>query len=154
MPAGPSRTSVLFVTLAAGVLVRTASGAEASGGLRPPEGCTAWHDGCNTCEVVGGVATTCTAMACLTTTAPYCMAYAPGTACTSNKFCGRGLWCGSRVDGDPRWQETWSTDACQQNSGGSSHGAAGSYFHATLFVWRSANEIHRGRMKNDVTARA
>ena len=26
----------------------------------PPEGCTSWHDGCNTCGVVDGAATACT----------------------------------------------------------------------------------------------
>ena len=48
----------------------------------PPEGCTSWHDGCNTCGVVDGAAAGCTEIACGTTAAPYCKAYADGRECS------------------------------------------------------------------------
>ena len=56
-------------------------------GSGPPEGCTSWHDGCNTCQVMDGGATACTRMACATTTPPYCMAYADGRECTNATTC-------------------------------------------------------------------
>jgi hypothetical protein len=56
-------------------------------GSGPPEGCTSWHDGCNTCQVMSGGATACTEMACARTTPPYCMAYVDGRECTDATTC-------------------------------------------------------------------
>lgn len=50
----------------------------------PPEGCTAWFDGCNNCGVENGKVTICTMMWCETPTAPAkCNAYSPPGWCKS-----------------------------------------------------------------------
>ena len=77
-------------------------------GSGPPEGCTSWHDGCNTCQVMNGGATACTEMACARTTPPYCMAYVDGRECTD------ATTCSPAVDPvDPVDEESWSPSAAR-----------------------------------------
>ena len=40
-----------------------------------PEFCATWYDGCNTCQIRGGIAEICTLMYCFSQNPPFCMNY-------------------------------------------------------------------------------
>ena len=43
--------------------------------IQIPDNCATWHDGCNTCQVIDGIAEICTMMYCFRKDTPYCMSY-------------------------------------------------------------------------------